>query len=124
MINNYQGSKRVYQKEFRLEFTDKNGCGASFPCNEKGELLKDEINPEAYKTLEWCLAHPEAYEVFNKVVEYKNSYKEPPSGTCHCGEQVYLYGSYMGATQCPRCGQWYNVFGEELLPPEEWEEDY
>jgi hypothetical protein len=30
----------------------------------------------------------------------------------------------MGANECPHCGQWYNVFGQELLPPDQWEEDY
>ena len=27
----------------------------------------------------------------------------------------------MGAFECA-CGQWYNMFGQELNPPEDWEE--
>ena len=39
-------------------------------------------------------------------------------------ETVYLYDRYRAACQCPKCGRWYNLFGQELLPPEMWEEDY
>ena len=40
--------------------------------------------------------------------------------TCHCGATVYLHGD----TQCDNCGQWYNAFGEELMDPQFWNEDY
>lgn len=30
----------------------------------------------------------------------------------------------MGACQCPKCGKWYNIFGQALLDPEFWEDDY
>ena len=45
-------------------------------------------------------------------------------GRCKCGEKVVLMGLYMGACDCPSCGQWYNVSGQELKDPSEWEEDY
>jgi hypothetical protein len=28
----------------------------------------------------------------------------------------------MGACQCENCGQWYNIFGQELIDPEYWED--
>lgn len=51
-----------------------------------------------------------------------NGYKPPAYGTCHCGGTVELTDEYMGACECPNCGQWYNLFGQELLPPDMWEE--
>lgn len=55
--------------------------------------------------------------------------REPRYGKCEeCGARVDLDGyDYMGAVQCPKCGQWYNLNGEELLPPDQWgevDEDY
>ena len=48
-------------------------------------------------------------------------------GICpQCGRRVYIGGSgcwasYLGLTMC-ECGQWYNVFGEAIKPPEMWED--
>lgn len=43
-------------------------------------------------------------------------------GICpRCGRRVYL-GGYMGMTEC-ECGQWYNVFGQALKPPEDWDKE-
>ena len=49
----------------------------------------------------------------------ENVYRSP-FVVCHCGATVYLNGD----TQCDRCSQWYNAFGQELKDPEFWEEDY
>ena len=53
-----------------------------------------------------------------------NGYREPAHGICRCGEEVTLIDEYMGSCQCENCGQWYNLFGQELLPPNQWEEDW
>ena len=50
-------------------------------------------------------------------------YKEPAHGTCICGEEVSLWDQYYGACECPKCGRWYNLFGQELVAPEHWETD-
>jgi hypothetical protein len=34
-----------------------------------------------------------------------------------------LEDQYYAACQCPKCGQWYNIYGQHLRPPEEWIED-
>jgi hypothetical protein len=39
---------------------------------------------------------------------------------CHCGRRVELEGS---DTQCQKCGQWYNSFGQRLKDPSEWTEN-
>ena len=79
------------------------------------------LNTEAAKTSwEHCqVAFPDGGR--RKV--YRNRYKVPARGICRCGCEVTLYGGYYGTTECDRCGQWYNSCGEEILPPEMWEED-
>jgi len=105
-------------------FVDKNG-GYGFPCDEYGNILKDEMTKQAIENYEWCLSREEEFPyLFNDVVKKTHTYREPAHGTCKCGEEVYMVNDYMGAVQCPKCGQWYNLFGQELLPPEQWEEDY
>lgn len=126
MIKDYQHSHEVEQILYRREFfVDEHG-GCSFPCDENGVVDVDSLAPEGKKNYEHALAHPELYPYkFNKFEKIVTSYREPASGVCHCGERVYFEGrGYMGGFECPNCGRWYNAFGQELLPPNQWEEDY
>ncbi len=47
-------------------------------------------------------------------------YHEPRMAVCECGETFPLVAQYLGACECPGCGTWYNVFGQELNPVETW----
>ena len=38
---------------------------------------------------------------------------------CDCGRRVYI----PNITNICECGKYYNGFGQELAPPEEWDED-
>lgn len=107
--------------EYTLEFFFDRTGGFSFPCDEYGNILPLK-SPEAAENLEWCRNHPEKFE-FIEIRRRKYNWREPDSGTCYCGERVELVDEYCGACQCPKCGQWYNLFGQELLSPEEWEMD-
>ena len=31
-----------------------------------------------------------------------------------------LFNQYLGACECPKCGQWYNLSGQELNPVNTW----
>lgn len=33
---------------------------------------------------------------------------------CDCGTVMYRYQGERGDQTCPRCGQWYNAFGQRL----------
>lgn len=119
MIADYKPSEWVEKTEKELVFDDGYGNGFCFPCTLEGEPMLTDCNRPNY---EFALSHPEKFERYNKVIERKWRYKENAKGTCGCGEKIELYDEYMGACQCPKCGQWYNLFGQRLNPPEQWEE--
>ena len=102
-----------------LVFDDGEGNGYAFPCEKDGTPI---LNKCSQKSYDFCIAHPKNFVRFNELVENVRHYKENSKGTCKCGETVKLIDKYMGACQCPKCGRWYNVFGQELLPPEMWED--
>lgn len=122
MIKDYTPAEYKEKTDYEIAFDDGCNNGFSFPCDKNGNLLED-VPDAARQNHKLCLQHPEKFKRFNTIVEYKYTVKEPAHGTCSCGETVYLYDQYYGACQCPNCYKWYNLFGQELLPPEQWERD-
>lgn len=112
--------------EYRIEFTDAEGCGYSFPCDQNGNVRFDDhdaeiarVQREHYKA---AMADKERFtQQYAELVARKYTVTDNAIGKCVCGEEVELYDQYQGACECPHCGQWYNLFGQELLPPEAWE---
>lgn len=121
MIKNYVPAEWKTHVEYELVFDDGHNNGYGFPCNESGSVV--DIPPEAVANLAWCMEHPEKFVRAGEIVTYRNRYREPARGTCICGQEVILTDEYYGACQCEKCGQWYNLFGQSLLPPDEWETD-
>ncbi len=74
----------------------------------------------AQENFEWCMQHPEKFVRFNYVETTTLRWRSPSTGLCSCGATVYLHSEYMGACQCPKCGTWYSLSGQELLPPDQW----
>ena len=127
MLKNLVRPEREKKVWYELEFwyEDDRSAGFGFPCDERGNLLADEMNEDALKNYEWCMAHPERFAVYNNFRTHVDYYQPNAHGTCVCGEEVELSDQYMGACQCEKCGRWYNIFGQSLLPPEQWGEvDY
>ncbi len=122
MINNYVGAERKLYTFYELCFDDGHGNGCGFPCDANGNVSG--LIDAAKRNLEYCMAHPEKFRRWNKVVAYKQWYSEPARGTCSCGEEIILTDQYYGACECPSCGKWYNLFGQELQPPERWEDGW
>ena len=122
MISNYVPSQWRTEIEYRLDFDRGDGGGFTFPCDENGNILT--TNPAAMDNYKYCMEHPEQFKVFNHFTARKYTVRDEPHGVCHCGEHIVLYNQYYGACQCDNCGQWYNLFGQELLPPVNWEEEY
>lgn len=124
MLKNYTPPEYKTQVEYELVFDDGHNNGYGFPCDKEGQLLEtEEQNPVAHENYRYCLAHPEEFERFNKVIARRYRVRENANGTCICGAEAELYNQYLGACECPKCGQWYNMFGQELLKPEFWEEE-
>lgn len=121
MLTNIKERERKTDTWYELVFDDGRNNGFSFPCDEAGTPAKG-LMQAAIDNLEYAKAHPEKFVRYNKVVKCKNTYIEPAHGTCSCGREVYLIDEYYGACSCD-CGKWYNLYGQELTPPEFWEND-
>lgn len=106
---------------YHIEFTDNEGSGYSFNADSNGKIIIE--NNDQRENYEYALAHPELFPVqyneFTKRVQY---YTEPARGICQCGQEIALTDDYLGACECGKCGQWYNLFGQELISPEFWED--
>lgn len=118
MIRNYVPAHLEETREKFLEFLNEDGCGYSFDLDENDRPI---LQTEAAKT-SWELCQ-KAYPNGGRKKVWTNRFRVPAKGTCQCGFDITLCGDYYGATECDRCGRWYNVWGEEILPPEMWEEN-
>lgn len=116
-----RGTKESISYSLDFNYKDNPEAGFSFPCDENGEILKDKIPQTAIENYYKCLKDDRFAPPY--VRKYKNYWAEPAIGECWCGEEVVLENQYMGACQCSKCGQWYNIFGQELRSPENWEDD-
>lgn len=121
MLTAYTPSERKSTVYYERVFDDGGFNGFAFPCNEAGELSA-ELSEAAKTNFVFCVNHPEQFTRFDKVIKRTHSYTDNAHGICECGNSVELWSQYMGACQCSKCGQWYNLFGQELLPPSDWEE--
>lgn len=123
-LTNFTPAEWRESTSWSLEFTRKDTSGFSFPCNASGELLLEQMPEAAQKNYRWALDHPEEFDVeFNRLRRSVHRYREPAHGTCSCGAEVHLVNQYQGACECESCGRWYNLFGQELLPPDRWDSD-
>ena len=113
--------------EYRIEFTDDAGCGYSFPCDRSGNVLFDDHDAELGRVQRenYYAAMADKERFTKRYAEFttrRHTVTDNAMGKCVCGETVELYNQYMGACSCPKCGQWYNLFGQGLVDPEYWEE--
>lgn len=121
MLKNITMRKRAIFTEYSIEFTNYDGGGFSFDADENGNPVF--ANDCARLNYEYAMAHPDMFPVeFNKFTKRDREYIEDAHGTCQCGEEVTLTNVYHGACYCRNCGQWYNLFGQELIPPAYWED--
>ena len=121
MLKDITRARIVTEISYMLFFDDGHGNGYAFPCDEKGGVNND-MPEAAMENLEFCRQHPEQFKRAGAVKTVTSSYREEAHGTCSCGQKVFLVNEYHGACECARCGKWYNLFGQEILPPEEWDE--
>lgn len=121
MLKNYVTETET-RREYSREFTYLDGCsGFSFTCDKDGNFPED-MHECAKANYAWAMQHPEEFSEFDHFTVRVQHFTHR-HGTCSCGAEVELWDQYWGACQCPKCGRWYNLFGQELLPPEQWETD-
>jgi hypothetical protein len=108
--------------EYYLEFKYKDDpeAGFCFPATHLGDPDFDCMSDEACANYQACLTDKRLTE--EEFVKHKWTYMSPALGICSCGKEVVLDCDHAGAVRC-ECGKWYNLFGQELLDPEYWEED-
>lgn len=107
---------------YTLDFDNKgDGCDFSFPCNADGNV-SDNLNEAAKESLQFCRKNADNYHM--SVRRHVDRYRHGMTIKCSCGEIFELENQYLGACECPKCGQWYNLFGQMLKNPDKWEEDY
>ena len=121
MLKNFVPARQAVHVEFYIVFDDAEGNGYAFPCDMSGNLQP--MSDEAKANYEKCMDSPDEFIRYNEFVKYQNPYTEAAHGTCLCGADVEIWNQYYGACQCENCGRWYNQFGQNLLPPEQWEID-
>ncbi len=125
MIKNFTPAKPRTIVEHSVEFEyDELGSGFTFPCKPGGEVNVVDLPPEAQENYRDCMAHPERFAIWNQYKRRERQYMEPATGDCVCGEHVVLESQYLGCCQCSKCGRWYNIYGQSMLPPDQWAEDY
>lgn len=122
VIQEYKPAEDVTVTKRELVFDDGRGTGFAFACDTNGQLLPDACDA-AVENYKFCMSHPKNFKRWNKIVTMSCVYREPASGRCACGEHIELIDIYRGACDCPYCGRWYNLFGQEILPPEKWEDE-
>ena len=120
MIKDYKPAYTEGSTDYYLLFyTDRSG-GLAFPCDESGNLLPG-LQAPAIRNYKYAISHPEKYPyLFNYIEKRTCRHRNPATGVCKCGERIELYNDYMGARECPNCGQWWNLFGEELNDVSTW----
>lgn len=123
MIKNYVPASYETITEYDVVFDDGHHNGFCFPCDKNGKLLPT-VPPEAIQNYKKCLETPERFVRSNRVIKTERRVRNNARGTCACGNIVELFDMYLGACQCEKCGQWYNLSGQMLVPPEQWEEDF
>ena len=123
MIKDYQPSYPEEIVEYRLIFYKDRSGGLAFPCDEHGNVDKSKLFEPAVRNLEYALQNPQDFPyAYNKIDKIVRTVRNPATGICHCGNRIELFNEYLGGCECPYCGQWWNLFGQELKPVERWSE--
>ncbi len=109
--------------EYIIEYIYKDDrySGFYFPACQDGTPDLEAMSPEMRANYDSCQTNTRLDGPEFKVNKYM--YMNPAVGRCTCGTEVILDSDYAGAVRC-ECGRWYNIFGQELLDPKYWEEDY
>lgn len=121
-MEGFKYGEYVEKTDYEVRFFYDASGGFAFPCDKDGNLkITENTNPAAIENYKWCLGNEEKFKWdFNRVVPIHRRWRENNSGICYCGKRIELYNEYLGACECPHCGQWWNLNGQALNPVETW----
>lgn len=127
MIKIIKEREKVVDEHYKHNFHWENdpNAGFSFHVDEYGNLLP--TNKDATENYKRCISGEMGKERGLKIIndgvqKEKHTYTTNCIGLCSCGTEIELYDQYLAACECPKCGQWYNLSGQELKKPEHWGE--
>ena len=121
MIRDYKPSWSEEIEIYSLCFYRDRDGGLAFPCDENGNVDVNSLPDAAKDNYAFAMANPDKFPYAWNVVEKRvGTDRHPASGKCNCGRRINLTNDYLGACECPHCGQWWNLFGEELKPMRTW----
>lgn len=104
--------------ERSIDFYNEDGdiC-LGFPVDDNGDVIITPVNKENYEFGMMKCAEGLWTKRINKNIRH---FRTNTVARCYCGAEIELYNEYLGACECPVCGRWYNIFGQEVKNPEEW----
>lgn len=135
--------------ELHFDFIGSDGCGATFDCDEKGNVDMSKLAPAGLSNYMECITGTvsrmvgqryqvddsagngvtyrailgtgelKTYKAEREVVKRVRVDTTPAHGVCPCGSTVYL----TGFTNTCDCGRDYNMSGQLLAPRSQWGEE-
>jgi hypothetical protein len=107
----------TYVREYR--WADCPDAGFAFPCAIDGTVKLEEMLPAGRENLQFCRQMVKGGRIRALGVQKRtHSYVEPGIIECRCGQHVTL--EHHDYSACSKCGQHFNLFGQELKPPQQW----
>lgn len=119
-MKNFKNGEEMIKTTYELVFDDGAYNGFCFPCDKDGNIDIEPDNDAALDNYKWCLEHKDQFVRAGEVIATIRTWRENNSGECTCGKRIELFNEYMGACECPYCGQWWNIWGQELNNPSTW----
>lgn len=118
-IIRYSRNVVEYDFEHYYENVDRPGSGFSFPANEFGDLLVDQMSKSAMESYE-MVCEDDSDFVYVGLQRYTRRWHEPAAGRCYCGAEVLLE---YNTNECEKCHALYNMSGQQLSDPRMWGEE-
>lgn len=112
----------IREEYYTMNFWFDSSSCYSFQCSEKGIVLESKNTPEALKNYSWCLKNMNKF-IHHGVEKHTLICGGQRIGYCKCGCEFDVYNQYLGTCECPNCRQWYNLIGEEVLAPYQYDAD-
>lgn len=90
------------------------GAGFSFECDVNGRLVnQDPVTMASYSQCLKDVRHEKMTGPFR--CSEKGSYVQPALAECSCGAELQLADALDNG--CDNCGRYYNIVGQEVVPP-------